>query len=700
VVTFAQRGLPMTPPPALERSHGGGGNGTSTDDVAGDDAAGERSPRAAAAAAAAAGRDEARRWLWTHVALGHSLLSGVLDCLVLARNGFRTPPAAEEGGTAMLLEGLGDAVGSSGDAATLGRAVAQVQALLDMLVEAAAELSTAPAAPAAAPRDPSTQTLPQGASSGGPGPAKKAPPAVPAVKGHASMRAAVLQRLNGMAGVGQAATASAPTRRGEGKGSALLAGAAVAPSPAAAAALVAAAQKLFAATSSSSSSSADDDDDASLPLLARFGALAVASHAAAEAAQAPAETPAEDGATALLPLLRALHAAYRAVCAVDVEDRWTDAAADTAEEGFLAANAIALATQADHGDDKLPAGSGRGGAPSPRKPSRSRATYAASFGANMTMLPVASGATSSSSSDEEEDDDHEGGHTARGDGNDEEEDGDGGGGCGVCGHVHVGACARRGAMAGRRVDVGIPFAPAPALPAAHRRPPPDQRPSDGTERDTAGDDPRASAVAQPRVPPPPPAALVWVAYRRLPPEVRACLDRPDMPSPTPAPATDPDAQTQARASSSASATASAAAADGPVTAPRRGLRGDALRRAVGRARDDAVDAARCALFALRCEVLWAATAAVRALPRALPGAPPPSGAWSEDAKWELLAYWSADLLRAVADGLTVRTLRAYVDLLQVTHTHTHTWPHARRRVPSLSSPRHHLCGVVAFLPFN
>jgi hypothetical protein len=80
------------------------------------------------------------------------------------------------------------------------------------------------------------------------------------------------------------------------------------------------------------------------------------------------------------------------------------------------------------------------------------------------------------------------------------------------------------------------------------------------------------------------------------------------------------------------------------------------------------------LVALRCEVLWAATAAVRALPRD-PTALPPSGAWSEDAKWELLAYWSADLLRAVADGLTVRTLRAYVDLLQVTHTiHTHMAP--------------------------
>ena len=497
------------------------------------------------------------------------------------------------------------------------------------------------------------------------------------------MRAAVLLRLNGMAGL---VAVPAPAPGASGKGSGLLTGAALPPSPAAAAGLVAAARQLFAAPDDCGGGGGGGRnnavDDGALPLSARFGALSVACHAAAEAAHAPPV----DTTAPHLPLLQALHAAYQAVCAVDAEDRWTDAAADAAELVFLADNAAAIAMQADDEDGvTVPRGAaaGRGSTPRPRKQPRPRAEYQPSHGASLTMLPVASGA--SSSSDEEE------GFT----GQEEDEEGSG---CDACGEVRC-VCARAGAMMGRRVDVGIPFAP--ALAPAPRRPLLGQHAAGADLRSAADGSPLAAtlaAVARPLQPPR--AGLAWVVFRRLPPALGACLDRPDMPT------TDPDfdaysAPSAASSSSSAAAVAVAVASTATSTAAsvgtaagarattmRRGLRGDALLRAVEKARDDAAAAARCALFALRCEAMWAAAAAVRALPKApfpthpatrhysiepiptptpTPTPIPAAGATAlaEATKWELLAYWSGDLLRAVADGLTVRTLRAYVDLLQV-----------------------------------
>ena len=182
-------------------------------------------------------KDYAHQWLTAHVAVCHSLLSGLLHCLVLAAPYCTDKQKNYDSAKSMDRENIGNEdeneSQSDGDNEQDGgvskdlspsshiytdryillRAVAEIQALLDMLCEVATDLTVT--TPTPSPRA-ATQTS---AGSSTVTEIKKQPATTwNVIRSHASMHQAVMLRLNGMAGLGLGfglglLSATRPTRR-------------------------------------------------------------------------------------------------------------------------------------------------------------------------------------------------------------------------------------------------------------------------------------------------------------------------------------------------------------------------------------------------------------------------------------------------------------------------------------------------------
>ena len=180
--------------------------------------------------------DYAHQWSTAHVAVCHSLLSGLLQCLILAvpycndqhtnkgladgndkencRNENENDDEDEEGeGGKENDEGVTKDLPRTSpiytDRYILLRAVAEIQALLDMLCEAATDLTVTPPTPSVRAIQPSI------ASASASTDIKKQPVTTwNVIRSHASMQQAVILRLNGMAGLGLGLlSATRPSRR-------------------------------------------------------------------------------------------------------------------------------------------------------------------------------------------------------------------------------------------------------------------------------------------------------------------------------------------------------------------------------------------------------------------------------------------------------------------------------------------------------
>lgn len=174
----------------------------------------------------------AQQWLIAHVAVCHSLLSGLLQCLILAvpycddqvkckgsvsgtdkensRNENENDneddeskrevgKMDDEGVTKVSPPHISDHVYTDRRYILL-RAVAEIQALLDMLCEAATNLTVVTSQPTPS----AVRTTKTSTASGSTSTETKKQPATTwnVIRSHASMQQAVILRLNGMAGLG------------------------------------------------------------------------------------------------------------------------------------------------------------------------------------------------------------------------------------------------------------------------------------------------------------------------------------------------------------------------------------------------------------------------------------------------------------------------------------------------------------------
>ena len=181
-------------------------------------------------------KDYAHQWLTAHVAVCHSLLSGLLQCLIFAVPYCNDTHKDQGSVTCQDKENMGDVNenedegGNEDDEGAqkdrippsptytdryiLLRAVAETQALLDMLCEVATDLTITPSTPS-----PRAATQTSAASASSLTETKKQPAASwNVIRSHASMQQAVMLRLNGMAGLGMGLglgllSATRPTRR-------------------------------------------------------------------------------------------------------------------------------------------------------------------------------------------------------------------------------------------------------------------------------------------------------------------------------------------------------------------------------------------------------------------------------------------------------------------------------------------------------